>query len=146
MRATISKILCPYDGTESSKFAFKNSMKLARIFGAELLVLVCIKDRATFGFFKIKSDREAIENQKNWAKRKLSQLKVESEKNEVVMKPKILKCNIVSKSIIEFAKKEKVDIISMSKSKYGTPAEKIYSESTVNRVMDETPCTFILIK
>lgn len=146
MRKKISKILCPYDGTDSSNFAFKNALNLAQIFEAELLVLVCIKDKATFGFFKIKSDKEEIKNQKNWAQRKLSQLKDESEKNGVVMKSKILKCNIISKEIVDFAKKEKVDMIAMSKSKYGTPAEEIYSESTVDRVMNESPCTFILIK
>lgn len=146
MRKNISKILCPYDGTESSNLAFKNSLNLSKIFGAELLVLVCIKDKATFGFFKIKSDKEEFQNQKKWAQRKLSQLKDQSEKDGVVMKSKIRKCNIISKEIVDFAKNENVDIIAMSKSKYGTPAEKMYSESTVERAIEKTPCTFILIK
>ena len=50
MKKKISKILCPYDGTESSDFAFNNTLNLAKALDSEILILICIKDKATSGF------------------------------------------------------------------------------------------------
>jgi len=146
MKKNISKILCPYDGTESSDFAFNNTLNLAKTLDSEILVLTCIKDRATFGFFKLKSDKENIKNQKKWAEKRISQLKEKCEEEGLSMKSKIIKCDIISNEIVDYAKKENVDIITMSNSKNRSAAEKMYSESMVDKVMEKTPCTFMLIK
>lgn len=146
MKKNISKILCPYDGSESSNFAFNNTLNLAKSLDSEILVLTCIKDRATFGFFKLKSDKENIKNQKKWAEKRISQLQTECDEKGISMKSKIVKCDIISNEVIDYAKKENVDIITMSNSKNRTPAEKMYSESMVDKVMEKTPCTFVLIK
>jgi nucleotide-binding universal stress UspA family protein len=58
---------------------------------------------------------------------------------------KIVKSDLESKSIIEYAKKENVDVIIMSKSHLSTHAERVYYNSTVEAVFKKTPCMFLYL-
>jgi len=146
MKQMIKKILCPYDGTASSEFAFKNILTIAKNLKAEIFVLTCIRDKTTLGFFKLNSDRKLMTRQKKNAEKKIERLQKQAEKLGVSIKSKIVNCEIISKKIIEQAKKEEVDTIAMSKTKRGTAAEKMYSQSTVEMVFKESPCSFIHLK
>lgn len=146
MRQNIERILCPYDGTDSSEHAFKNVLKLAKFLDSKILILTCIKDKATFGFFKLKSDKELINKQKEIAKKKIEKLKRQAKELDLLVTSKIVRCDFISKEIVDYAKKEKVDIIAMSRTKHGTTAEKMYSESTVEKVFRDAPCTFLHVK
>lgn len=146
MEQTINKILCPYDGTASSERAFKNILNLAKSYKATILILTCIKDKATFGFFKLKSDKKIIKKQKESILKKINELEKQAQKKEIEIKKAVVKCDIISKEILDYAKKENVDIIAMSKTKRGTMAEKMYNESIVGKVFRESPCTFMHIK
>ena len=146
MRQNIEQILLPYDGTKSSERAFKYAMRLAKIHQAKLIILTCIRDQATFGFFKLKSEKKKIERQKENAEKIIKKLKHRAKSFGIPLKSKIVKCEIISKEIVDYAKKQDVDIIAMSKTKHGTTAEKMYSESTVDRVFKSSPCTFVHVK
>lgn len=146
VRQKIQKILVPYDGTKSSDRSFKNTLSIAKTYGAELQILTCIRDVATFGFFKTKADKNLIEKQKKMASKKIKELENEAKKIGVKTKAKIVKADLVSEKIIQYAKNEKVDLIVMSRTKYGTAAEKMHNESTVEKVFDEAPCSFLHVK
>jgi len=146
MNKLIKQILVPYDGTASSEKAIKYAFKLASLHQSQILTLTCIKDQATFGFFRLKSDKKSTEKQKEKAVKKIEMLKNHAREIGISLKSKIIKCDVASKEIIKYAKKENVDMIAMSKTKQGTTAEKIYNESTVDKVFREAPCTFIQIK
>lgn len=146
MRQNIRQILLPYDGTKSSERAFHYALRLANTHQAKLLTLTCIKDHATFGFFKLKSDKKKTEKQKKNAEKRIDYLKKQAKKFGVSIKSRIVKCEITSKEIVDYAKKEDVDIIAMSKTRHGTAAEKMYSESTVDKVFKTAPCTFVHIR
>lgn len=146
VRQNIEQILLPYDGTKSSERAFKYAIHMAKIHQAKILTLTCIRDQATFGFFKLKSEKEKMERQKENAERRINKLKEIAKKIGVPIKSRIVKCEIISKEIVDYAKKQDVDIIAMSKTKYGTIAEKMYSESTVEKVFKNAPCTFVHVK
>ena len=60
----INKILIPYDATPSSEKAVKKIFPLIEKQDSKIIFLTCIHDKATFGFFKTKSDRKEIEEQK----------------------------------------------------------------------------------
>lgn len=146
VRQKIQKILVPYDGTKSSDRAFKNAIHIAKTYDAEIQIITVIKDIATFGFFKTKADKNLIEKQKKMASKKIEQLKKEAQKSDVLTKSKIVKADLVSEKIIQYAKSENVDLIVMSRTKYGTAAEKMHNESTVQKVFDEAPCSFLHVK
>ena len=143
MRKRLKQILVPYDGTKSSGRAFRDALNIAKTYDAEIKILTCIRDVATFGFFKTKADKKLIEKQKKMATKKIESLKNDAERDNVSVKSKIVKADLVSEKIIDYAKSEKVDLIVMSRTKYGTAAEKLYNESTVEKVFHEAPCSFL---
>ena len=146
MKQKIEQILFPYDGSKSSDKSFKNILEIAKRFNAKILLLACIKDHYTFGFFKSKSDKKAVEKEKQIATKKMNNLKKQAETIGVKTKSKISKCDIISKEIVDYAKKEKVDMIAMTKQKRGTIAEKMYNESSTEKVFREAPCTVMNIR
>ncbi|MCV0431191.1 universal stress protein [Nitrosopumilus sp.] len=141
----IEKILVPYDATPSSEKAIKKIFALIENQGSKVVLLSCIRDKATFGFFKTKSDKKEIEQEKNKAKKYHEIIKKVAEKQGILMNSKIIKSDLESQSIIEYAKKEKVDMIVMSRSKLSTHAEKMYYNSTVDAVFKNAPCPFLYI-
>ncbi|KFM20397.1 Universal stress protein [Marine Group I thaumarchaeote SCGC AAA799-P11] len=141
----IKKILIPYDATPSSKRAVKKIFPLIEKHGSKIIFLSCIHDKATFGFFKTKSDKKEIERERKTIQKYHEQLKKEADSFDIPSSSKIIKSNLESHSIIEYAKEQKVDLIVMSKSKLGTHAEKMYYNSTVDAVFKKAPCPFLYI-
>lgn len=140
----IKKILIPYDGTPSSEKAVRKIFPLIDN-NSKIVFLTCIHDKATFGFFKTKSDRKEIERLKKKTQKNHERLKKEAEKRGFPATSKIIKSDLESRSIIEYAANQKMDLIVMSKSKIGTHAEKMYYNSTVDAVFKKTPCPLLYI-
>ena len=141
----LKKILIPYDSTESSVKAFKNLIPIIERHHSKIILLTCIRDKATFGFFKTKSDKKEIDSEKEKAIRFHEKARNEAQKHGLQVCSKIVKSDLESKSIVDFAKKEDVDIIVMSRTKLATNAERMYYESTVDAVFKKTPCLFLYV-
>ena len=141
----IKKTLIPYDATQSSEKALKKILPVLEKHSGKIVLLTCIKDKATFGFFQTKSDKKALKIEKEKAQKFHKTIKRIIEELGIRFISKIVKSDLESHTIIEYAKKEKVDLIVMSKSKLKTNAEKIYHDSTVDAVFKKTPCPFLYI-
>jgi nucleotide-binding universal stress UspA family protein len=72
-------------------------------------------------------------------------VKKEGEKLGIFITSKIIKSDFESRSIIKYAKNERVDLIVMNRSKRLTHAERMYYDSTVDAVFTNTPCPFLYI-
>ena len=94
---------------------------------------------------RLKNRRKEIEEQKKRAQKNHEIVKKEAEKFDIISSSKIIKSNLESHSIIEYAKDHQIDLIVMSKSKVGTHAEKMYYNSTVDAVFKNAPCPFLYI-
>ncbi|AFS81059.1 UspA domain-containing protein [Candidatus Nitrosopumilus koreensis AR1] len=145
MSIKIKKILVPYDATPSSEKAVKKILPLIEKHDSKIIFLTCIHDKATFGFFKTKSDKREIEQEKKKMEQYHERLKKEAAKFGIPSSSKIIKSDLESRSIIEYARDQNVDLIVMSKSKMGTHAEKLYYNSTVDAVFNKTPCPLLYI-
>lgn len=145
MSLKIKKILLPYDATSSSTKAFNKILPLIDNDGLKIILLTCIRDQATFGFFKTKSDKIHMKKEKEKAEKFHNEVKKKAEKFGINIISKIVKSDLESKSIIDYAKKEEVDVIIMSKSQLTTNAERVYYKSTVEAVFRNAPCMFLYI-
>lgn len=145
MTLKIKKILVPYDATASSRKALKQIFSLFEKQNSEIILFTCIRDKATFGFFKTKSDKQHIQHEKEHAQKFHNSAKKEANAFGLELSSKIVKSDLESKSIIEYAKKANVDVIVMSKSKPLTHAERVYYNSTVDAVFKKTPCLFLYV-
>lgn len=141
----INKILIPYDASPSSEKALKRVFPLIEKHDSKITFLTCIHDKATFGFFKTKSDKKEIEELKKKAQKNHERLKKDAEKNGIPSNSKIIKSDLESHSIVEYATEHNIDLIVMSRSKVGTHAEKLYYNSTVDAVFKKSPCPFLYI-
>lgn len=141
----VKKILIPYDATPSSEKVIKKLKPFLEKNHCEIILLSCIRDRATFGFFQTKSDKKEIEVEKKKAQKYHNQIAEKLKETEISVKSIVVKSDLESKTIVEYAKKEEADIIIMSKSKLGTNAEKVYYNSTVDAVFKKTPIPFLYI-
>jgi nucleotide-binding universal stress UspA family protein len=110
-----------------------------------MVLLTCIRDRASFGFFKSKSDKKEMEKEKMKAEKYHEDVAKKVEKLGVSTISKIVKSDLESKTIVDYAKKEDVDLIIMSKSKLRTYAERVYYNSTVEAVFKKTSIPFLYV-
>ncbi len=145
MGLKLKKILLPYDATASSVKTFKKLLPIIENEGSKIILLTCIRDQATFGFFKTRSDKERMKKEKERAEKIHAEAKKEGAKFRINIISKIVKSDLESKSIIYVAKKEKVDVIIMSKSKLSSHAERVYYNSTVEAVFQRAPCMFLYV-
>lgn len=141
----VKKILVPYDATPSSEKVVKNLEPFLEKHQCKMVLLTCIRDRASFGFFKSKSDKKEMEKEKTKAQKIHEDVKKKVEKLGISTISKIVKSDLESKTIVDYAKKEDVDLIIMSKSKLRTHAEKVYYNSTVEAVFKKTSIPFLYI-
>ena len=139
------KILVPYDATPSSEKAFKRILPIIEKHCSKIILLICIRDRATFGFFQTKSDKKSLEQEKKKAQKFQDMAKKDAQKFELSITSKIVKSDLESDSIVDYAKEQKVDLIVMSKTKLTTNAEKMYYISTVEAVFRKAPCPLLYI-
>ena len=145
MTLKIKKILVPYDATPSSEKVIKNIKPFLEKHRCKIVLLTCIRDKASFGFFKLKSDKKEMEKEKKKAQKLHEIVEKNLEKIGVVILSKIVKSDLESKTIVEYAKKEDVDLIIMSKNKLKTHAEKVYYNSTVEAVFKKTSIPFLYL-
>ncbi len=145
MSIKIKKILVPYNATPSSENALKKLFPLIEPHNSKIILLTCLRDQATFGFFKTKSDKNRIIQEKKRAQKYHDHIKKAAEKFGLTITSIIIKSDLESESILDCAKKEGVDLIVMSKTKLSTDAEKLYYRSTVDAVFKKTNCAFLYI-
>ena len=141
-----SKILIPYDGTTSSKKGFKTGLKIAKDNKATISVITCVEKKSTLGFFQSTSDKKKFERIKTEIMSHVEQLTKEAKKNDVSIKSKIVKSDLPSDAITEYAKSNDIDLIVISKSKLSTMYEKKYYNSTVENLMKDPPCSVLVVK
>lgn len=145
MGLKIKKILIPYDATPSSIKVLKRILPIIENNHSKIILFTCVRDIATFGFFKTKKDKQHFNYEKERAAKFQEVAKKEARKIGLDITSKIVKSDLESKSIIDYARKENVDVIIMSKSKLSSHAERVYYNSTVEAVFEKAPCMFLYV-
>jgi nucleotide-binding universal stress UspA family protein len=142
----INNILVPYDGTESSKKAFNSALDLAKKHEAEILIFTCIPEQATFGLFKSKADKKAMQNQKNLAEKQIESLKHKAESAEVSITSKVMLTHrLPSECIVKYSSEKKIDLIVMS-TRRTSPSARMHYISTVENVFKHAKCALLIVK
>ena len=61
MNKIFEHILVPYNGCPGSQKAFKKAIDLTQLTNSKITILTCLEDRATFGLFKTKTQKQEFE-------------------------------------------------------------------------------------
>ena len=134
MSVTFQHMLVPYNGTSGSQKAFKKAVALTKLTKSKITVLTCLEERSTFGLFKTKTNKQDFDNEYNLVTQEHIKLKKYSSQHEVSPNFKIIKSNVASHEILEFAEKNNIDLIIMGKKKFATRYEKTHYHSTIEDI------------
>lgn len=133
MTEIFEHILVPYNGCPGSQKAFKKAVELSQLTKSKLTILTCMEDRATFGLFKTKTNKEEFEKEQKLVIQEHAKLEKYAKKFNVSPIFKITKSNNPSQNILGFAEKHDVNLIVMG-IKNRTRYEKMHYPSTVEEV------------
>jgi len=145
MTKTFEHILVPYNGTAGSEKAFRKAISLASSIHAKIMILTCLEERPTFGFFKTKTSKQEFEKERELVEKRHIKLEKFAKKHNVSCSSKIAKNGLASAKIIEFAKQHDVDLIITTKTKLSSRYEKQHYHSTVENTFRNAPCPILIL-
>lgn len=133
MTKVFKHILVPYNGCPGSQKAFKKAVELTQLTESKLTILTCMEDRATFGLFKTKTNREEFEKEHKLVTQEHAKLEKYAQNYDVSPLFKIVKSSMPAQDILEFATKHNADLIIMGM-RNRTRLEKRHYPSTIEDV------------
>ena len=133
MNKVFKHILVPYNGCPGSQKAFKKAVELAQLAKSKLTILTCMEDKATFGLFKTKTNKEEFEKERKLVTQEHANLEKYAKNLDVLPIFKITKSSMPAQDILEFATKHDVDLIVMGM-RNRTRYEKTHYPSTIEDV------------
>ena len=145
MTKIFERILVPYNGTSGSNKAFRKAVSLASAIGAEIMIITCLEEKPTLGFFKTKTNRQEFEKQKKHVEKQHAELEKFSKGHDVSASSKIAKNGMASIRILEFAKQHNVDLVIMSKTKITNRYERQHYQSTIENVFRNAQCPVLIL-
>lgn len=134
MKNVFEHILIPYNGCPGSQKAFKKAIELANLTKSKITIFTCIEERATFGLFKTKTNRQEFEKEQKLVTDEHVKLEKYAKQYDVLFDSKIVKGNMASSKILEFVEKHDVDLIVMGMKKR-VGYEKMHYPSTIEDVL-----------
>ncbi len=109
-----TNILVPYDGSVCAQKAFKTALEIGKKFDSVITVITCIKSPARISvYYDSKFDERILEKQKTTAMQLLLVLEERTKKSGLKIKSHVFQTDSIVKSITEFAKSHKIDLIIM---------------------------------
>ena len=145
MSVIFKHILVPYNGTPGSQKAFKKAIALAQLTKSKITILTCLEERSTFGLFKTKTNKQDFEKEYKLVTQEHLGLEKYAKEHNVSSGFKIVKNNMPSHVILEFADKHDVDLIVKRKKKLVIRYEKTHYHSTVEDVSKNSDCAILII-
>jgi len=133
MSLIFEHILIPYNGCPGSQKAFKKAVALAELTKSKITIFTCLEERSAFGLFKTKTNKQEFEQERKLVSSEHAKLEKYAKEHGVSSNSKIITSNVASDAILEFAEKQKVDLIVMGMKKR-TRYEKTHFPSTVEYI------------
>lgn len=145
MTKTFDHILVPYDGAPGGEKAFRKAVYLAQSIQAKIAILTCLEERATFGFFKTKTSKQEFEKERKAVEKQHLHLEKFAKERDISCGSKIVKNGLPSTKILEFAKRNDIDLIVMSRTKHSSHYKKQHYHSTVENVFRNAHCPVLIL-
>ena len=150
----ISKILVPHDGTEMSDKALQKATELANAFKAQVVLLHVIEQIPVPPSLLLGNDtvlinraRRSLRRELEEAWNKMASLKIQDMKKLNVDVDATCECSAggATEKIIQFAKKNKVDIIVMGSQRFKGVSKIRALGSVTRKVSEMTDCPVLIV-
>lgn len=136
-------ILVPYDSSSHSKHAFKVALNIAKKYNSKIS-MVTVWD--TSGYWSHSTIwYKAMNGAKNLVTKEFESFKYTSKKVKVSFHSEIIESNSITKTIVSFAKINKIDLIVMGA--HGiTGWDKLFLGSVTDGVVHRVKCPVLIVR
>lgn len=141
----LKKILIPYDGSKFSNRAFKEALDLAQKYDSKIIILSCLEVFSTGWFGKMGVSQIVINKLRGKIMKEIQELEKIAKKKDIPVKARILESTSIAKTIVSFAKLNKIDLIIMG-SKGQSGIKDLFLGSVSNGVVHQAKCPVLIIK
>lgn len=140
-----SKILVPMDGSDQSMAAADKAIKLAKRDKAEIIILYVLQ-LPTVAHYTPSMLNDVIQGGRNEAEKWFGSMKSQAENNGIKVETKIAESvGSPTSIIVDYAKKEKIDLIVMG-TRGKTKLKKIILGSVSSGVVTYAPCSVMVVR
>ncbi|QUC64131.1 universal stress protein [Nitrosopumilus sp. K4] len=142
-RFDFEQILVPYNATFGAEKGLKAAVDFAKKVDGKITLITCVENQSILSFFK-KGKNEKFIEQKKIIDNELR--KIESKIKEIrPIKHVILKSSFAPETIVEYAQKNKMDIVIVGQTQLSKSDIK-YHESMANYLTKGLKCPLLIIK
>ena len=145
MTKIFEHILVPYNGTSGSEKSFRKAISIASSNNSKIIVLTCLEERQTFGFFKTKTSKQEFEKERKLIEKQHQKLENVSKEHGIPFSSIITKNGLASERIVDYAKKHDIDLIITKRTKLTSSYEKQHYHSTVENIFRNAPCPILIL-
>lgn len=135
----------PYDGSKYANNAFKVSLELAKKFGSSVRVITCVHEHTGGWYFDNRIADIEFKKHDKIIQKEFENLKSMANKMGVSFISESLRSTQVAKTLVDYAKDYKIDLIIMGP--HGrTGWDKIIIGSVTNNVSQLVRCPVLIVK
>jgi len=139
-------ILVPFDLSAQSMRAFKVATDIAKKYNSKMTILTCLEGHASHHlYYESRSSSQLIKKQSKIVKKHFEKLEAYAEKNNIIIKTKILPSGSAIHDIVNFAKSKKHDLVVIG-SHGRTGFNKWLLGSVANGVSQKINCPVLIVK
>lgn len=140
------RIMVPYDGSKFSIHAFKIALDMAKKYGSKITAVTCLEtDIRTPFYVDARAEESILKKEKEEITKQLTKLVSTAEKSNISVNSKIIPTNNVIKSLVSFAKSNKIELVVMgSHGRKGL--DKILLGSVANGIAQKVNCPVLIVR
>ena len=140
-------ILVPYDGSKFSNHAFKVAIDIAKKYNAKITIVTCLERNFRTPWYGPDSHvaEALLKKQKKAVEKNFSRLNSLAKNYKVSISSKSIVVQSIVKSLLSFAKSNRVDLIVMG-SHGRTGFDRLLLGSVANGISQKAKCSVLIVK
>jgi nucleotide-binding universal stress UspA family protein len=142
---TYQKILVPYDGSSFSDRAFKVALDFAQKYDSKITIVSCIDIFSSGWFGKSGFEQILLKKLRGKIMKEIQDLEKIAKKKNVPTKGRIFETATIAKTLLTFAKSNKIDLIVIG-SRGHSRLKELFLGSISNGVIQRAQCPVLVVK
>jgi nucleotide-binding universal stress UspA family protein len=142
---TYQKILVPYDGSSFSDRAFKVALDFAQKYDSKITIVSCINIFSSGWFGKSGFEQRLLKKLRGKIMKEIQDLEKIAKKKNVPTKGRIFETATIAKTLLTFAKSNKIDLIVIG-SRGHSRLKELFLGSISNGVIQRAQCPVLVVK
>lgn len=137
--------MVPYDGSTFSNRAFKLALDLAQKYNSKIIIVSCIDTFSAGWFGKSGVEQTILKKLRGKIMKEIQDLENIAKKKNITTMGKIYETSSITKSLLNFANSNKIDLIAMG-SRGQSGLRDLFLGGVSNGVIQKARCPVLVVK